>query len=57
MENRYKEGKSIFRRLSWHFKQEKSVDKILLLVRISLLISAMQRVLRFFLGKIILQKQ
>ena len=30
------------------------VDKILRLVRISLLISAIQRVLRFFLGKVIL---
>ena len=25
MENRYKEGESIFLRLSWHFKREKSV--------------------------------
>ena len=25
MENRYKEGVSIFLRLSWHFKREKSV--------------------------------
>ena len=68
MENRYEEGESIFLRLSWHFKLEKSiflqnknwlrvqdfVDKILRLVRISLLISAIQRVLRFFLGKVIL---
>ena len=73
LENRYKEGVSIFLRLSWHFKQEKSVfckasflqnknwlrvqyfvHKILRLVRISLLISAIQRVLRFFLGKVIL---
>ena len=61
---------SIFFRLSWHFKREKSVfwkasfcktrtdyafmqdfvDKTLRLVRISLLISAIQRVLRFFSG-------
>ena len=72
MENRYKEGESIFRRLSCHFKREKSVfwkasfcktrtervhdfvDKILRIVRISFLISAIQRVLRFFLGKVIL---
>ena len=73
LENRYKEGVSIFLRLSWHFKQEKSVfckasflqnknwlrvqyfvHKILRLVRISLLISAIQGVLRFFLGKVIL---
>ena len=62
LENRYKEGVSIFLRLSGHFKREKSVfwkasfcktrtdyaDKTLRLVRISLLISAMQRVLCFF---------
>ena len=66
LENRYKEVVSIFFRLSWHFKREKSVfwelsiflqnrnwlrvqdfvDKTLRLVRISLLISAMQRVFR-----------
>ena len=71
LENRYKEGVSIFFRLSWHFKREKSVfwkafflqnknwlrvqdfvDKTLRLVRISLLISAIQRVLRFFSGNL-----
>ena len=63
LENRYKESVSIFFRLSWHLKREKSVFcktrtdyacKTLRLVRISLLISAIQRVLRFFLGKVIL---
>ena len=73
MKNRYKEGESIFLRLSGHFKQEKSVfckasfcktrtdyacktswTRFLRLRRISLLISAIQRVLRFFLGKVIL---
>ena len=73
LENRYKEGVSIFLRLSWHYKREKSifckafflqsknwlrvqdfVDKILRLVRTSLLFIAIQRVLRFFLGKVIL---
>ena len=71
MENRYKEGESIFLRLSWHFKREKFVfckasfcktrtdcvqdfvDKIFRRLRISLLISAIQRVLPFFLGKVI----
>ena len=66
LENRYKESVSIFFRLSWHFKREKSVFwkasfcktrtdytcKTLWLVRISLLISAIQRVLRFFSGKL-----
>ena len=72
MENRYKEGESIFLCLSeknpyfakhLFAKQELIVharlqlDKILQLVRISLLISAIQRVLLFFLGKVILSKQ
>ena len=61
LKNSYKEGVSIFLRLSWHFKREKSVFwkasfcktrtdyacKTLRLVNISLLISA---VLRFFSG-------
>ena len=70
LENRYKEGVSIFR-LIWHFKREKSVslesiflqnknwlrvtdfvDKTLQLVRISLLISAIQRVWSFFSGNL-----
>ena len=59
LENRYKESVSIFFCLSWHFKREKSVFcktrtdyacKTLRLVRTSLLISAIQRVLRFFSG-------
>ena len=72
LENRYKEGVSIFFRLSWHFKREKSViwkasfcktrnwlrvqdvvDKTLRLVRISLLISAIQRVVPFFSGNLL----
>ena len=72
LENRYKEGVSIFLRLSWHFKWQKSafwkasfcktrtdyacktsvVYKTLRLVRISLLTSAIQRVLRFFSRKL-----
>ena len=71
LENCYKECVSIFLRLNWHFKREKSVfwkvffflqnknwlrvqelvDKTLRLVRISLLISVIQRVLRFYSGK------
>ena len=69
LENRCKEGVSIFFRLSWHFQARKVrilesiflqnknwlrvqdfLDKTLRLVRISLLISAIQRVLRFFSG-------
>ena len=54
----------IFFRLSWHFRREKHLlakqelitrhffDKTLRLVRISLLISAIQRVLRFFSGNL-----
>ena len=72
LENRYKEGVSIFLCLSWHFKRQKSVFwkasfcktrtdyacktsvvyKTLRLVRISLLTSVIQRVLRFFSGKL-----
>ena len=71
LENRYKEGESIFLCLSRHFEREKSVfckasflqnknwlrmqdfvDKILRLVRISLLISAIQKILRFFSWKL-----
>ena len=64
LENRYKEGVSIFFRLSWHFKREKSVfwkasfcktrtdyactTSWTRLCEIYLLISAMQRFLRFF---------
>ena len=69
LENRYKDSVSIFFRLSWHFKRETSVfwkacfcktrtdnvDKTLRLVRISLLISAIQRVLHFVLGKLFLK--
>ena len=67
LENRYNEGVSIFFRLSWHFKRQKSVFwkasfcktrtdyayKTLRLVRISLLITAIQRVLRLFSGKLL----
>ena len=62
LENRYKEGVSIFFRiriLENIFLQNKNwlrvqdfVDKTLRLVRISLLISAIQRVLRFFSGNL-----
>ena len=62
LENRYKEGVSIFFRiriLESIFLQNKNwlrvqdfVDKTLRLVRISILISAIQRVLRFFLGNL-----
>ena len=64
LENRCEESVSIFFRLSWDFKREKSVanknwlrvqdfvDKTLRLVRIFILISAIQRVLRFFLGNL-----
>ena len=61
LENRYKQGVSIFFRLSWNFKREKSVFwkasfckartdyacKTLLLVRISLLIMTVTKGLRF----------
>ena len=69
LENRYKEGVSIFLRLSWHFKREKSVvwkassctartdyawktSWTRLVLKISLLIRAIQRVLRFSSGKL-----
>ena len=71
LENRYKESVSIFFRLSWHFKREKSVvwkasfyktrtdyacktswTRLLRLVRISLLISAIKRELRLFSGNL-----
>ena len=68
LENHYIEDVSIFLRLSWHFKREKSVvwkvsfcttrtdyackTSWTRLVRISLLIRAIQRVLRFFSGKL-----
>ena len=66
LENRYKESVPVFFRLSWHFKREKSVFwkasfcktrtyyacKTSRLVRISLLISAIERVLRFVSGKL-----
>ena len=67
LENRYKQGVSIFFRLSWHFKREKSVfwkasfcktrtdyacivDKTLRLVRISVLISALNKRVLLFLS-------
>ena len=69
LENHYKEGVSIFLRLSWHFKWEKSVvwkasfcttrtdyawktSWTRLVLKISLLIRAIQRVLRFSSGKL-----
>ena len=76
MENRYKEGESIFLCLSWHFKRQKfvfceaSFCKMLELITRARLLEqdfaigknfcfnhAVQRVLRFFLRKVILQKQ
>ena len=68
LENHYKEGVSIFLRLSWHFKWEKSVvwkasfctrtdyacktSWTRLVLKISLLIRAIQRVFLFFSGKL-----